>query len=83
MSEIWLDASIKFRKATWADFEPGDVLYYLIQRKHSDNYAHGPMIVVDPARGTIKNAQGVILTAKGWQVQLLKVDLPSLLAPNL
>lgn len=82
MSELWLDATIKFRKVTWSDCEPGDVLYYLILRKHSEDYAQGPMIVVDPVLGTIKNTQGVILTAKDWKVQLLKVDLPSLLAPN-
>lgn len=83
MSEdIWLNASVKFRKATWADFEPGDTIYYQMRTRHSED-AHGPMMVVNPIEGTIKNAQNVTLKALDWNVQLLKVDLVSLLVPSL
>lgn len=80
--ELWLNAMIKFRKATWADFQPGDVVYYLTEFQktdYEDNNAHGPMIVVDPTIGLIQNSSGVQIKALTWRVQLLKIDLVSML----
>lgn len=80
--ELWLNAMIKFRKATWVDFQPGDILYYLTQFQktdYEDNNAHGPMVVVDPVEGIIQNSSGVKIKALTWRIQLLKIDLVSML----
>lgn len=80
---LWLSAMLKFRKATWADFQPGDVLYYqtqFLKNNHEEEHAHGPVLVIDPVAGIIQNCSGVKINALEWRVQLLKVDLLSLLS---
>lgn len=79
---VWVSAMVKFRKATWADFQPGDVLYYQTtfrKNNYEDEHAHGPVTVVDPAAGIIQNCSGVKINALNWRVQLLKLDLVSML----
>lgn len=68
---------VKFRKVTWTDFQPGDILYY--QLLEDKEFANGPVTVVDPVAGIIQNSSGVKLKALNWRVQLLKLDLVSML----
>jgi len=76
---IWLEASVKFLKTSWEEVQDGDVVYYQIIRRHHDNNAHGPFIVVDKPRGRLRNGNGVELNFNSDNLQLLKFDLVSIL----
>jgi len=80
MSEsIWLEAAVKFLKISWEDVLDGDVVYYRIIRRHHDNNAHGPFIVVDKTRGRLRNGSGFELNFNSANLELLKFDLVSIL----
>lgn len=78
-NNIWLEAFVKFIKISWDEVQDGDVIYYQILRRHQDDNAHGPFIVVDKTRNRLRNGNGVELNFNFDNLQLLKFDLVSIL----
>lgn len=74
-NSIWLEASVKFLKTSWDEIQDGDVVYYQIIRRHKDDHAHGPFVVVDKSRHRLRNGNGVEINFNGCDLQLLKFDL--------
>lgn len=58
---MWLAAQVEFDKMKWEDLKEGDLIYYWIDKKHLKDEAFGPITVVDPKLGKVKNRQGVVL----------------------
>ncbi len=54
---IRLTTHTRFRRVTWADLKPGDIVYY--QLWHEGKDAGGPLTVADPATCCVVNASGV------------------------
>ena len=66
---ITATARTRFRRVSWDDVRPGDVVYYLPPFADSGERAYGPMTVGDAARRVLVNGGGV--SVPGLSVQLL------------
>jgi len=62
-------------EVSWDDVKAGDTVYYLtkqqMRRPASNVEPHGPFIVVDPAKGILRNGQNVELPFRNTQLTLL------------
>lgn len=61
------------RAVGWGDLRPGDEIWYLVSRggRVDPNEPHGPFAVVDPARGLLRNPNGVELDFRKAAIVLL------------
>jgi hypothetical protein len=77
LSELWLQAQVKFLPTTLESFQCGDVVYYRMPFRHAENSANGPLRMVDPIEGIVENSSGARFCAKNWNTQWLKLDVVS------